>query len=110
MRRQDGVRLGYVLATRHAGERPETADGRLLVDVDLSILGADADRFDEYERQVREEYAYVDDEAFRRGRRLVLEGFVGRASIYGTDATFGTGSKPEERAENLRRSLARLSG
>ena len=47
-----------ILATKHDGDAT-TADAALLVDVDLAILGAPAERFDEYERQVREEYSWV---------------------------------------------------
>ena len=47
-----------ILATRHDAS-PVTADAMLLVDVDLAILGAPVERFDEYERQVRAEYGSV---------------------------------------------------
>ena len=40
-----------VLATKH-NARPPSPDAALLVDVDLAILGAAVERFDEYERQV----------------------------------------------------------
>lgn len=45
-----------VMATRHKAV-PRGTDAELLVDVDLSILGAAPERFDQYEKQVREEYA-----------------------------------------------------
>lgn len=41
-----------VMVTRHAAS-PTGTDAKVLVDVDLSILGAEPQRFDEYERQVR---------------------------------------------------------
>jgi hypothetical protein len=43
-----------IMATCHAA-LPTTPDQALLVDIDLSILGADSERFDEYEVQVRQE-------------------------------------------------------
>ena len=52
-----------ILMTRHAA-MPETQDQELVVDIDLSILGAPQARFDEYERQVRKEYAWVDEPTF----------------------------------------------
>ncbi len=52
-----------VLATRHAAD-PGTPDARLLVDIDLSILGQPPEVFDRYEAAVRREYAWVPDELF----------------------------------------------
>ncbi len=93
-----------VMATRHEAA-PEDADAKLLVDVDLAILGASAPRFDEYERQVRAEYAHVPDERFRQGRREILGGFLARPRIYST-AHFHDAL--EERARgNLRRARRR---
>ena len=94
-----------VMATRHEAV-PEEADAKLLVDVDLAILGADPQRFDEYERQVRAEHAHVPAEQFRQGRRRILSGFLARQRIYGTGYFHDT---LEERArENLRRAIGRL--
>ena len=73
-----------VLATRHSLP-PVTLDERLLVDIDLSILGAPTDRYAEYERQVRAEYAFVPGWLFARKRRAILQSFLDRPSIYGTD-------------------------
>jgi predicted metal-dependent HD superfamily phosphohydrolase len=55
-----------------------------VVDADLSILGTDDATFDQYERDVREEYAMFDDATYRAGRRRVLEAFLGRSSIFST--------------------------
>ena len=94
-----------VLFTRHAVE-PEGPDAEALVDVDLSILGAANARFDEYERQVRREYAWVAEETFRKRRAEVLEQFLGRRHIYST-ALFRERYEPRARA-NLERSLHAL--
>jgi predicted metal-dependent HD superfamily phosphohydrolase len=96
-----------ILFTRHAVE-PEGPDAEALVDVDLSILGAAGARFDEYERQVRREYAWVAEETFRRRRSEVLEQFLGRRHIYST-ARFRERYEPRARA-NLERSLQALGG
>lgn len=94
-----------VLATKHQAV-PEGIDARVLVDVDLSILGAPEPRFDEYEAQVRKEYSWVLLPAYRIGRRKVLEGFLARPWIFQTGKFRDT---HEERARaNLARSLARL--
>jgi predicted metal-dependent HD superfamily phosphohydrolase len=52
-----------VLTTRHNAV-PTGNDARILVDIDLSILGASPERFDEYELQVREEYGWVPGHSF----------------------------------------------
>jgi predicted metal-dependent HD superfamily phosphohydrolase len=70
-----------ILATRHDAV-PQDSDEKVLIDVDLSILGEKPDRFDEYENQIREEYAWVPTLVFRAKRRDVLKGFLARASIF----------------------------
>jgi predicted metal-dependent HD superfamily phosphohydrolase len=101
-----GLRVrALVLATRHAAV-PEGPDAQLLVDVDLSILGAPRARFDEYERQVRVEYGWVPEPAFRAARANVLRGFLARPRIYSTEG-FADRLEAAARA-NLERSLAAL--
>ncbi|HEY2187344.1 MAG TPA: N-methyl-D-aspartate receptor NMDAR2C subunit, partial [Caldimonas sp.] len=73
-----------VMTTRHATATPATTDAQLLVDIDLAILGADPERFAEYERQIRREYAHVAEAAFRARRRAILAAFLARERIYGT--------------------------
>jgi predicted metal-dependent HD superfamily phosphohydrolase len=72
-----------VMATRHTAV-PRGRDEQLLVDIDLSILGAERVRFDEYERQIRKEYSYVPEFLFRRKRKEILLGFMERPAIYST--------------------------
>lgn len=82
------------------------ADAPLLVDIDLSILGQPAERFWEYERQVRAEYAWVADEVFKVKRAEILQRFLLRPRLYQTAAFFGMF---EARARiNLNGSLAKL--
>jgi predicted metal-dependent HD superfamily phosphohydrolase len=95
-----------VMATRSHEAVGDDPDTRLLLDIDLAILGAAPARFDEYERQVRLEYAHVDDEAWRNGRARVLRGFLERPRLYVTDA-FRDALEVRAR-ENLARSLAGL--
>jgi predicted metal-dependent HD superfamily phosphohydrolase len=82
-------------------------DEKILVDVDLSILGAKSERFDEYERQVREEYSWVPAPIFRSKRKATLAEFLNRPTIFNTEKFVGV---YEARArENLRRSVAKLA-
>ncbi|WP_296509831.1 N-methyl-D-aspartate receptor NMDAR2C subunit [Rhodoferax sp.] len=73
-----------VMATRHTSA-PAAGDAQLLVDIDLSILGADAQRFAQYEQQILEEYAFVPEAVFRTKRKEVLQSFSDRPRIYGTE-------------------------
>ena len=92
-----------VMATRHAAP-PTGGDAELLVDIDLAILGADADRFAEYERQIRREYAHVAAPAFSARRREILAAFLGRERIYATPRLY---AELEQRARaNLSLALA----
>jgi predicted metal-dependent HD superfamily phosphohydrolase len=94
-----------VMATRHKAV-PRGTDAEILVDVDLSILGAAPERFDEYERQVREEYAWIPDFLFRRERRKILKDFLSRPRIFST-SRFRDRYEQQARS-NLARSIARL--
>lgn len=76
-----------ILATRHTAS-PEAPDEQLLVDIDLSILGAAAPRFTEYEHQIREEYSFVPEVVFREKRRAILRSFIARPRIYSTQHFF----------------------
>lgn len=72
-----------IMFTRHAAA-PVGIDAEVLVDTDLSILGAPPARFEEYESQVRREYAWVPDTTFRARRAAILEQFLARPHIFCT--------------------------
>lgn len=91
-----------VLVTKHDGV-PGSIDEQVLVDIDLAILGAERPRFDEYERQIRDEYAYVPGFLFRRKRREILKTFLDRPVLYSTRALR---ERLDARArDNLRRAI-----
>jgi predicted metal-dependent HD superfamily phosphohydrolase len=73
-----------VLATQHLSI-PREPDAALLCDIDLSILGRAPDVFDEFERRIRQEYAWVPEPAYRGARAEILAGFLRRRSIFQTD-------------------------
>nr|WP_295173925.1 MULTISPECIES: N-methyl-D-aspartate receptor NMDAR2C subunit [unclassified Variovorax] len=92
-----------VMATRHDAV-PEGRDAELLIDIDLSILGAGRERFDEYERQVHAEYAFVPEEVRLPRRRDILQRFLDRKAIYATPRMH---AQLEAQARiNLQRSIA----
>lgn len=94
-----------VLATRH-NVTPEDDDQKLLVDVDLSILGADPRVFDEYERQIGWEYRWVPKPIFSRRRREILRQFLSRPRIFSTKSFQ---DEFEEKArQNLERAISKI--
>lgn len=72
-----------IMATRHDAA-PVEGDECLLVDIDLSILGAAPERFAEYDRQIRAEYSWVPEPVYSMKRKAVLSSFLARSSIYST--------------------------
>ncbi|GAA1797600.1 hypothetical protein [Nostocoides veronense] len=77
-----------------------------LHDSDLWILSAPAERFDDYCRAVRAEYAEVPDEIYARERSHILRTFADRPRIYAEPRAYAEW-EPAARA-NLARELRRL--
>jgi len=98
---------GMILATKHDA-CPETEQERVVVDADLSILGADAATFDRYEDEIRQEYSIVPEEVFAAGRTKVMQGFLGREHIFATERARNLWEAKAR--ENIGRSLRRWGG
>jgi predicted metal-dependent HD superfamily phosphohydrolase len=98
------VRLVLLTATHRP--KPEDDAGGLLCDADLAVLGSAPERYLRYAADVREEYAHLGDEEFRRGRAAVLRGLADRASLFTTASGRRRWERPAR--ENLRAELARL--
>ena len=103
-----------VMATQH-GTTQETApaatgsspDARLLVDIDLSILGSPAERFEGYDQDVRKEYTWVPGFRYREARAQVLQSFLDRPRLYYGEAAVAL---LESQARiNLAAALSRLA-
>ena len=73
-----------VMATQHDAPAALSsgADARLLVDIDLSILGSPPERFERYDQDVRKEYAWVPGFRYRDQRAQVLQSFLDRPRLY----------------------------
>lgn len=72
-----------IMATEHTAA-PLAGDSALLMDIDLAILGAAPARFAEYEWQIRQEYAWVQEDVFVEKRCALLQSFMSRPHIYNT--------------------------
>ena len=73
-----------VIATMHDKE-PTEQDSRLVVDIDLSILGQDPKVYDQFELAIREEYEWVPWPLYCQKRAEILRSFLDRKSIYLTE-------------------------
>ena len=70
-----------IICTQH--KVPANDPSRMILqDIDLSILGREQDVFDTYEKQIREEYDWVSECDYRKGRSEFLRGLEKRPSIF----------------------------
>lgn len=95
-----------ILLTRHQAS-PTAADEQLLVDIDLSILGAEKTIYDQYSKNIHAEYAWVPMADYCRGRAAVLEQFQTRPFIYST--TWFRDRYEMRARENMQREILHLS-
>ncbi len=95
-----------ILATQHNAP-PGDDDESLIIDIDLSILGAEPPVYDAYVAAIRREYAAADTAQWCAGRGAFIESMLARAQIFG-------GAAARQRLEaaaraNLERELAALA-
>ena len=100
----DGVKR-RVRATKHDAAL-ETTDEKIIADIDLAIFGKSPEEFDSYERKIREEYDWVEDKDFAKGRAELLQRFLDRPSIYLT--THFRDKYEAQARENLQKSISKL--
>lgn len=93
-----------ILATKRHERGDLTESALAFLDADLAILGSDRERYEEYVRQVRQEYAHVPDAQFRDARNAILRTFLERPRLYFTGWFF---ERFEAKArENLQREVS----
>ncbi|WP_171165157.1 hypothetical protein [Streptomyces sp. I05A-00742] len=76
------VRL--VLLTVGHDPAPGDRNGELLCDADLAVLGGSPEAYATYAAEVRQEYGFVPDGAFRAGRAAVLRQLLGLERLFRT--------------------------
>jgi predicted metal-dependent HD superfamily phosphohydrolase len=81
------------------------ANGAVLCDADLAVLGGD--RYDDYAARIREEYAHVPGELFRRGRAEVLRRLLAAPRLYRTPVAYALWE--ETARASMRAELAALT-
>lgn len=77
------VRL--ILLTKTHVVMEQDSNGRVVIDADLSGLGVPIEKYTAYSQAIRQEYAFVADEAYRNGRIQILQHFLQRPTIYYTE-------------------------
>jgi len=95
------------LTVSHAPE-PGDANGAVLCDSDLAILAAPPDAYAAYTAAVREEYAFVPDDAFREGRAAILRQLLDLPRLFHTP--YGEREWEAAARGNLRAELDKLTG
>lgn len=97
--------LNLIRASEHKVYPAVDFDSRLVCDIDLSIWGQPENVFDEYDRQIRQEYCNVEESAWNEKRPAFLNSFLKRWTIYQARYFF---EKYEAQAQrNLRRTIAK---
>lgn len=74
---------GLILTTKDHNALDDI-DAKLMLDIDLSILGASWQVFEQYEKNIRFEYKRVPYFIYRKARQEILQGFLNRPNIYFT--------------------------
>ncbi|WP_199551753.1 hypothetical protein [Streptomyces sp. N35] len=83
-------------------------NGQVLCDADLAVLASEPAAYAAYTKAVREEYAFVPDDAFRTGRAQILQQLLGLPRLFHTP--YGAAEwEPKARA-NLGKELAERTG
>lgn len=94
-----------IMATCHTCGT-SSGDESLVVDIDLAILGEPPSVFDQFEKDIRREYKWVPKFVYRKKRKEIISGLLGRQRIYQHDHFF---TSLESRArENLQRAINNL--
>jgi predicted metal-dependent HD superfamily phosphohydrolase len=95
-----------ILATSHHWDSPAMGDGDYFLDADIAILGASPSAYDRYADDVRAEYAFAPDAAFRAGRARFLSNAMARPRLFRTPAF--EAAYTDAARDNMRRELGRL--
>jgi len=95
----------FILATKHSA-LPLDDRAKIVVDLDMAILGKPEKEFDSYEARIRREYDCISQPDFYANRSRILQSFLDRPSIYSTELFR---SKYESIArKNMERSIGQL--
>lgn len=94
-----------IMATLH-NFTPADNDEKLMVDIDLAILGCDSDTYELFESWIRKEYRLIPSFVYNKKRKAILAGFLDRDRIYSHDY-FYQGLEKSAR-ENISKAIRQL--
>jgi len=77
-------RISQLITLTKDHAAPQTSDGKLMLDIDLSILSAQKHIYDQFEKNVRKEYKRIPSFIFRKKRKEILKSFMERPRLYHT--------------------------
>lgn len=97
---------GWILATKSHSPVDATAGELILLDLDLAILSAEADRYQQYARQIYEEYSWVGESLYRTKRCEVLRGFLAQARLY--HSAYASAAMEHSAQRNIQWEIQRL--
>lgn len=78
----DGRLVGSLILKTKSHDAGDDPDAYVLIDADLAILGADESDYRRYAEQIRQEYAWVPEVEYRKGRSQVLQALLGRPKLF----------------------------
>ena len=76
--------MNHILHTSHSYTGYRDADTDYVCDIDMAILGYSPAEFNEYEANIRREYAFASDSEYKEGRCHFLYTLLARESIFKT--------------------------
>ncbi len=95
-----------ILSTKDHTPIQTSPDTNYMIDMDLAILGSAPERYAEYGKQIRKEYAIYSDADYAAGRKAVLTSFLQKDQVFTTSYFM---RKYEAQAQkNIRSELATL--
>lgn len=95
-----------ILVTVDHRPAPHDGEAQTLVDADLSILGADSESYDQYARDVRDEYRHVPDHEFAPARAEILKRLLDKPALFHTAQA--TALWEDRARDNVRREVSAL--
>jgi predicted metal-dependent HD superfamily phosphohydrolase len=95
-----------IMATTH-NFPVEDKDAQILVDADLSPLGADEEDFKKQSRAIRKEFSWIPDDVYKASRVQLMNRFLSRERIFYTEQFYN--SYEAQARRNIQREIKVMS-